>query len=202
MTDDPRAALDFPATRRNREPILDIVRTFLPATGRVLEIGAGSGQHAAFLAAAFPGLEWLASDPEAAHLASIRAWAAIEGADNVAALGIDATRPDDWPAGAFDAILAINVIHISPWPVAEAILDGAAQHLAGGGYLYLYGPFRVGGRHTAASNERFDAALRAQDPAWGVRDLDDVTAAAAERGLDLAATHEMPANNLSVVFRR
>lgn len=189
MSSDPSRALDFPATRRNREPILDIVRTFLPATGRVLEIGAGSGQHAAFLAASFPRLEWLASDPEAAHLASIRAWAESEGADNVTALPLDATRLGDWPQGPLDAVLAINVIHISPWGVAEAILDGAARHLAAGGHLYLYGPFQVGGRHTARSNERFDASLRAQDPTWGVRDL------------DLAATHEMPANNLSVVFR-
>lgn len=195
-------ALDFPAARRNREPILEVLRDVLPATGRVLEIGAGSGQHAVHVAAAFPGLAWLATDPEDAHVASIRAWAEDAGTPNVEAAALDATDADAWPAGPFDAVVAINVIHISPWQVAESLLTHAAGRLVPGGHLYLYGPFMVGGRHTAESNARFDASLKAQDPRWGVRNLDDVALAARERGLQLAKTVRMPANNLSVLFRR
>jgi SAM-dependent methyltransferase len=191
-----------PAAARNRVPIRDVLARVLPARGLVLEIASGTGEHAAFLAAAFPALDWQPSDPDAANRASIAAWRAQAGAANLRApLDIDASAPD-WGLAAADAVLCINMIHIAPWSAAEGLVRGAARLLPPGGLLYLYGPFMEGGRHTAESNAAFDADLRARNPAWGVRDADDVAALAARHGLALAETVVMPANNRSLVFRR
>ena len=197
----PPPALHFPATRRNREPIRAVLEGILPASGTVLEIASGSGEHVAYLAQHFKQLTWQPSDRDAALLASIAAHAAAGGAANIEPpLLLDvADRP--WPVDAADAVIAINMIHIAPWQACLDLLAGAAPLLPQGAPLFLYGPFRRGGRHTAPSNGAFDRSLRSQDPAWGVRDLDDVAAAAAE-GFRLDRAIDMPANNLGVVFRR
>lgn len=191
-----------PATLRNREPILAVLRRVLPPAGTVLEVASGSGEHAVFFAAALPALTFQPSDPDPANRASIRAWTAALGLQNVCEpLEIDATAAD-WPVARADAVLAINMIHIAPWAAAEGLFAGAARVLAAGAPLYLYGPFRRGGAHTADSNAAFDAGLRAENPAWGVRDLEDVSDLAGRNGFHLDAVIEMPANNLSVVWRR
>jgi SAM-dependent methyltransferase len=189
------------ATERNRAPILEVLRGVLPPTGLVLEIASGTGQHVAFFAPAFPALRWQPSDASAKHLESIEAWRAAAGAGNIApAVALDVER-EPWPVTRADAILNINMIHIAPWSAAEALFRGAARTLSPGGLLYLYGPFKRGGRHTSDGNERFDARLRGDDPRWGVRDLDDVAALAATVGFGAPAVTDMPANNFSVVFR-
>jgi SAM-dependent methyltransferase len=190
------------ATDRNREPILEVLRRVLPPTGLVLEIASGTGQHVAFFAGALPALRWQPSDPSSAHLESIRAWASASGAENIAApLALDVeTQP--WPVANADAILNINMIHIAPWSATEALFRGAARLLSARGVLFLYGPFKRDGQHTAQSNERFDERLRGEDPRWGVRDLADVQAVAAAAGFQPPEIISMPANNLSVVFRR
>jgi SAM-dependent methyltransferase len=199
MTDARRFA---PATARNREPILAVLRRVLPASGTVLEIASGTGEHAAHFAPYFPALTWQPSDADADNLASIAAWAAASGAANIRPpILLDVTAPD-WGVEGVAAILAVNMIHIAPWAAAEALMAGAGRRLRPGAPLYLYGPYKRGGRHTAPSNAAFDADLRRRDPAWGVRDLDDVIRLAAKNGLDLAEIVEMPANNLSVIFRR
>lgn len=191
-----------PATARNREPILAVLRRVLPARGLVLEIASGTGEHAAFFAASLPGIEWQPSDADPAALDSIAAHRDAAGLANLRTpLVLDVTQAS-WPVDRADAIVCINMIHISPWRVTEALLDGAARVLGAGGVLYLYGPYRVGGRHTAPSNAAFDADLRARNPAWGVRDVEAVAAEAAARGIDLVETVAMPAQNLSVVLRR
>lgn len=189
-----------PAAARNREPILDVLRAHLPASGTALEIASGSGEHAVAFAAAFPKLVWQPSDPDPANRASIAAWIAAEGTPNLLPpIDLDATA-DIWPLATADAVVCINMIHIAPWAACLGLLRGAARLLAPGGLLYLYGPFKRDGMHTAPSNEAFDESLRARDPAWGVRDLGEVCQAA--EGFALAATVAMPANNLSVLFRR
>jgi SAM-dependent methyltransferase len=198
----PSGGLHAAATDRNRGPILDVLRTVLPPSGLVLEIASGTGEHAAFFAPHFPALRWQPSDPSAAHLESIRAWSTASGAPNLAPpLFLDVER-EPWPVAHADAILNINMIHIAPWSAAEALFRGAARTLPAGGVLYLYGPFKRGGQHTAESNQRFDERLRGEDPRWGVRDLDEVTALANSVGFDGPAITQMPANNLSLVFRR
>jgi len=192
--------LDAPATARNREPILTVLRRVLPPAGVVLEIASGTGQHAAFFAAALPGVEWQPSDPDPAHRASVAAWTA-EVPNVRAPLDLDATR-HLWPLARADAVLCVNMIHIAPWQACLGLLEGAAGVLPAGAPLVLYGPYRRGGAHTAPSNAAFDADLRARNPAWGVRDLEAVQAAAADAGFALAEVVEMPANNLTVVFRR
>lgn len=197
MTDPRRHA---PATLRNRAPILEVLRTVLPERGTVLEVASGTGEHAAFLSAALPHLVWQPSDPDPANRASIVAWTA--GAASVRPpLDLDAMA-DPWPVEAADAMVCINMIHIAPWSACLGLMRGAARLLPPGGPLCLYGPYRRGGVHTAPGNEAFDAGLRAQDPAWGVRDLEAVTEAAAAAGLHPDRVVEMPANNLTVVFRR
>jgi cyclopropane fatty-acyl-phospholipid synthase-like methyltransferase len=196
------ARLSSPSTARNREPILAVLRRVLPAEGRVLEIASGSGEHAVFVARAMPGLTWQTSDPDAASRDSIAAWIAEEGLANVLPpMAID-VRGEDWGiAGPFDAIVAINMIHIAPWEATLGLFAGAARRLAtGGGVLYLYGPYTRGGAHTAPSNEAFDGWLKARDPAFGVRDLEAVVRAGERNGLALRETIAMPANNLSLVF--
>ena len=193
--------LDFPATRRNGQAIFDVLQRVLPEQGRVLEIGSGSGQHITAFAAALPHLEWQASDPDPRHRASVDAWAEFAGLDQPPALDLDVTA-HPWPVDRADVVLSANMIHIAPWAACLGLLTGAGDILSEGGLLYLYGPFMIDGRHTADSNARFDGSLRAQDPAWGVRDLDDVSAEAAKHGLRLIEQIEMPANNLSVIFRK
>ncbi|WP_109121940.1 DUF938 domain-containing protein [Azospirillum sp. TSO22-1] len=190
--------LDAPATGRNRDPILAVLRRVLPARGTVLEVAGGTGQHAAHFAEALPDLVWQPTDPDPAHRASIAAW--TEGLPNVRPpLALDATRRP-WPVERADAVLCINMIHIAPWAACLGLLAGAAEILASGAPLVLYGPYRRGGAHTAPSNAAFDANLRARNPEWGVRDLEAVAHAAA--GFVLDEVVEMPANNLTVVFRR
>ena len=190
-----------PASERNREPILAVLRGALPGRGTVLEIASGSGQHAVYFARAMPTLAWQPSDPSPEARASIAAWARAEGLDNVRPpVDLDVTRTP-WPVAAADAIVNINMIHISPWEACEALLRGAAHILPLGALLVMYGPYKRGGEHTAESNAAFDASLRSRNPAWGVRDLDDVEKAAAAHGLELEQVVPMPANNLTVIYR-
>ncbi|MDY7117292.1 DUF938 domain-containing protein [Halomonas sp. SSL-5] len=200
MTDSRRYS---PAAARNRQPILEALRAALPERARVLELASGSGEHAVHCAAAMPGWMWQPSDPTPEALASIAAWREQAGLANLAEpLRLDATAVDSWPAGPFEAIVAINLMHIAPWAVSEALMARAGERLVRGGVLYLYGPYRRGGEHTSASNAAFDADLRRRDPRWGVRDLEQVVAEAEHHGLRLEGTVEMPANNLSVLFVR
>ncbi|MCW5889019.1 MAG: DUF938 domain-containing protein [bacterium] len=198
---DPSACRHAPATTRNRDPLLAVLRRLLPPAGTVVEIASGTGEHAAWFAAALPGLVWQPSDPDPEARASVAAW--CDGLANVRPpLALDARAPDTWPVAAADALLCVNMIHIAPWAACEGLVAGAGRLLPAGAPLVLYGPYRVGGAHTAPSNAAFDADLRARNPAWGVRDLDDVVAAAAPHGLRLEETVAMPANNLTVVLRR
>ncbi len=197
---DPR--LYHPHVARNREPILDVLRRALPARGLVLEVASGSGEHAAFFANGLPSVSWQPSDMDAKALASVAAFQANSGAPNLLApLRLDVTAAQ-WPIERADAIVNCNMIHISPWAACEGLIAGAERILPVGGILYLYGPYRIDGRHTAPSNEEFDANLRGRNAAWGIRDLGDVTALATRHGLTLVETVQMPANNLSVIFRR
>lgn len=193
---------EAPAAARNRQPILDVLRTRLPASGLVLEVASGSGEHALFFAEALPGLVFQPTDPDPEARASIDAWVADSGLANLRpALALDAAAPA-WPVPAAEAVLCCNMIHISPWASAVGLLSGAARILPPGGLLYLYGPYRRNGRHTAPSNAAFDEDLRRRNPAWGVRDLEAVAALAADSGFGTPEVVEMPANNLSVLFRR
>jgi SAM-dependent methyltransferase len=197
---DPR--LYRPHVARNRDPILDVLRRVLPRQGLVLEVASGSGEHAAYFAKSLPAVLWQPSDPDPQSLASIAAHRAAADAPNLLApVRLDAMS-EPWPVEHADALVCINMIHISPWAVSEALMAGARRVLRSGGVVYLYGPYRIEGRHTAPSNQDFDTWLRAQDPAWGVRDLTDVVDLAARNGLVLTETVPMPANNLSVVFQR
>jgi SAM-dependent methyltransferase len=194
--------LRYPATARNRDPILAVLRDVLPEAGDVLEVASGSGEHVVHFARALPGLRFQPTDIDPDALTSIEAWRVHEGLPNVMPpVELDVTTPN-WPASHADAILCCNMLHISPWAATLGLLDGAARTLPAGGLLVLYGPYRIDGHHTAESNAAFDASLRARDPAWGVRDLRDVEAQARLRGLALEKTVPMPANNLTAVFRR
>jgi SAM-dependent methyltransferase len=198
----PHGGLHAAATARNREPILEVLRRVLPASGLVLEIASGTGEHAAFFASALPSLRWQPSDVSAAHLDSIRAWGAASGAGNLApAIELDVER-QPWPVAHADAVVNINMIHIAPWSATAALFAGAAQILGPGGVVFVYGPFKRDGRHTAESNQRFDERLRAEDARWGVRDVTDVEQVAAAAGFRLAEVVAMPANNLSLVLLR
>ena len=191
-----------PATERNRSPILEVLSRVLPHEGLVLEIASGTGEHAGFFAKNLPRIRWQPSDVGASAVASIAAWRAESGAENLLApLQIDVTE-DAWGVPSADAVVCINMIHIAPWAACEGLLRGASRILPPRGVLYLYGPFRFDGAFLAPSNEVFDASLRARDPSWGVRDLGDVTALASRFGLTREEVAPMPANNHSVVFRR
>ncbi len=192
-----------PAVARNRDPILEILRQVLPAEGPVLEVGSGTGEHAVHFAPHFPKSSWQPSDPNFDSRESIAAWIESTGAKNIRApLDLD-VRDSAWPVDdRLAAVVSINMIHISPWASCLGLLAGAGRLLAEDGVLFLYGPFRIDGAHTAPSNVAFDDSLRMRDPEWGVRDLGDVADAAAVHGLALRERFEMPANNLSVVFRR
>ncbi|MBD3762505.1 DUF938 domain-containing protein [Rhizorhabdus sp.] len=191
-----------PATERNREPIAAILRDVLPASGTVLEVASGTGEHAIHFARGFPALTWQPSDPDPAALASIRAWAEAARLPNLRPpLLLDASTPE-WPVDHADAMLCINMVHISPWEATVGLLTNAAKLLPVGGPLILYGPYIQQGVETAPSNLAFDESLRARDSRWGLRPLEEVVALAQSLGLDLEAVHSMPANNLAVVLRR
>jgi SAM-dependent methyltransferase len=200
MTGDAR--LYAPAAGRNRQPILDVLEPHLPAHGLVLEVASGTGEHVVHFAQACPGVTFQPSDPNPAHRASIDAWRAALGLANIRpAIALDVAA-ESWPVEAADVLVCINMIHIAPWTAAEGLLRGAGRVLPPGGLLYLYGPYKRGGQDTAPSNAAFDAGLRAQNPAWGVRDLEAVAALAAAQGFGEPIVVGMPANNLSLLFRK
>jgi SAM-dependent methyltransferase len=202
MTEDARQFA--PAVARNRAPIWAVLQHHLPARGLILEVASGSGEHAVYFArAAGPQITWQPSDPAPAARASIDAWAAASGLANIRpALALDTTAPV-WPIASADVVLCCNMIHIVPWQAAVGLVQGAARVLACGGLLFLYGPFKRDGRHTAPSNEAFDRDfLRARNSAWGVRDLEAVSELAEAAGFAPPLIEEMPANNLSVLFRK
>jgi SAM-dependent methyltransferase len=189
------------AAERNKGPILAVLRDALPPHGEVLEVASGTGQHVAHFAAALPGLRWRPSDPDRAMHGSIRAW--TEGLFNVRPpLALDVARAGWEKGGSADVVLAINMIHIAPWEAALGLLRGAGALLRAGGLLYLYGPFSEAGLHVAVSNAAFDQSLRARNPLWGVRDLEQVTEAAREQGFQVDKVAPMPANNRSVLLRK
>lgn len=200
--EDPSERRLAPAAERNRDAILAVLHRVLPPTGLVLEIASGTGQHAVHFAAALPGLTWQPSDPDAGARASIAAWTAHAGLRNVCApLALDVMQAP-WPVRRADAVVCINMIHIAPWAAAQALIEGAGQVLGEGGVLYLYGPYRRHGDHTAPSNAAFDAQLRASDPAWGVRDMEAVVALGEAAGFRCDEPMPMPANNFSLILRR
>lgn len=199
----PAAARISPSTARNREPILEVLRSRLPTSGVVLEIAAGTGEHAAWFAAALPGLEWRPTDPDSEALASIAAWRNYAGLANLAApIRLDASDPDSWPAGPVDVVVNINMIHISPWTATQGLMKGAAHILAPGGLLFLYGPYVEADVPTAPGNIAFDQSLRVRNPEWGLRSLDTVKDLAASHGLTLTERIAMPTNNLCLLFRK
>ena len=191
-----------PAALRNREPIAEVLAEWLPTRGTVLEIASGTGEHAAYFAQRFPDLDWQPSDLHSDALASIAAWRDGVGLPNLCApLALDAAS-NEWPVERADAILSINMVHISPWAAALGLLEGAARILRAGSPLILYGPWLKNDVPTAASNLDFDADLRRRDPDWGLRRVEDFAAAAEDRGLSLETTRAMLANNLMLLLRR
>jgi hypothetical protein len=197
---DPRRA--SPHVARNTRPIIDVLRGILPDEGLVLEVASGSGEHALAFARAFPHLLWQPTDADPVSLRSVDAWRTAEGVPNLLApVHLDATA-DRWPLKDVQAILCINMVHISPWAATQGLLAGAARLLASGQALYLYGAYRQQDVETTPSNEAFDQSLKARNAEWGLRNLEDVVAEAGRHGLELDSVVPMPANNLSVVFRR
>ena len=191
-----------PAALRNREPIAEVLRDWLPATGLVLEIASGTGEHAVHFAREFPNLDWQPSDIHPDALGSIRAWRAHSKLANVREpLVIDASAPD-WPIDRADAVLSINMVHISPWASALGLIAGASRLLPEGGPLILYGPWLKDDVVTVPSNVAFDTDLRHRDPEWGLRKVEDFAAAASEKGLDLEEVRAMPANNMMLLLRK
>jgi SAM-dependent methyltransferase len=192
-----------PSTAHNRDPILEVLRVRLPPCGVVLEIAAGAGEHAVYNAAALPSIQWQPTDPAPEALASIAAWRDQAGLRNLLPpLWLDATDPDQWPVGHADAIVNINMIHISPWAATQGLTRGAGRILPAGGVLVLYGPYIEPNLTTVPSNLAFDLSLKARNPAWGLRRLDNVTALAAQHGMELSERIAMPANNLALIFRK
>jgi len=203
-TPDPH--LNYPATERNREVILDVLKDILPDHGTVLEIASGSGQHITYFAEQIPHLHWQPSDPETEARTSIDAWRKTLNVEPQVepAMDIDASK-DIWSLAhikELTAILSINMIHISPWAACQGLLRNANRALPAGGVLYLYGPFKVGGVHVAQSNAEFDLSLQSRNSEWGVRNLDDVAEEALKQNFQLMKTVRMPANNFSVIFHR
>lgn len=199
------ARLYSPSAARNRDPIGEVFLKYMPETGTIVEVGSGTGEHVAHLAAKAPGLLFRPGDPDAASRASIAAWTAFHGLTNVAPPHDFDVATANWHT-AFEpceGVLSINMIHIAPFDAAKGLFAGAGRLLKSGGRLFLYGPFSRNGVHAAPSNEAFDASLKSRDPAWGVRDLDrNIIPLAKAAGLSLIAIEEMPANNLSVVFKK
>lgn len=193
-----------PATIRNRAPIADVLAREFPASGRVLEIAAGTGEHAVFFAEAFPALAWQPTDPSAEALASIAAYQADYAGDNLAApLLLDAATPETWLVAEAAALVCINMVHISPWEATLGLFRGAARLLGStGGPLILYGPYIEYGVDTAPSNLDFDASLKARDPAWGLREAESLDALALANGMGRTARYALPANNIMLVYRK
>ncbi len=191
-----------PSAERNREPILAVLREVLPSRGTVLEVASGTGQHGAFFARALPHLVWQPTDVEPSALESIEAWRAEEELPNLRAPKVLDVRAPGWPVEAADALVSINMVHISPWEACQGLLRGASRVLPSGGPLVLYGPYFIEGRPTAPSNLAFDASLRERNPTWGVRELGAVTEEARAHGLELERVVDMPSNNYTVVFRK
>jgi SAM-dependent methyltransferase len=195
-------ALASPSVVRNRDPILAVLRRVLPPGGTVLEIASGTGEHAVYFATALPHLTWQPSDQDEQALRSIAAHRVNSGLPNLLEpLSLDAAAPD-WPVEQTDAVVAINMVHISPWRATQGLMARAGRVLPDGGVLYLYGAYKVNGIHTSASNEAFDADLRRRNSEWGIRDLEAVAELARGHGLTLVERIPMPANNFSIVFRR
>lgn len=201
MTSDLR--LYAPAVSRNREPILKVLQSHLPIQGLILEIASGSGEHVSYFAQnSSPDLVFQPSDPDDSARGSIDSWTKALDLPNIRpALMLDCLSPE-WPIQSADAVICINMVHISPWEATHGLMRGAEQILPAQGLLYLYGPFRVGGGHTAPSNQSFDEGLRQRNPAWGVRDLEAVERVASDYGFGALIVEQMPANNLSLIFRR
>jgi hypothetical protein len=196
-----------PATERNRQPILEVLLNILPPSGTILEIASGTGEHAIFFAPHLSPRLWIPSEPDPMLRNSIRAWCEVCPCENIyPPLNLNVTdevwciETENYPS--IDAIVNINMIHIAPWAACLGLMAGAERLLPQKGILYLYGPFKVGGKHTAASNVAFDQMLQSQNPQWGIRDLDEVVAVAQKHQLTLIETIPMPANNLSVIFQR
>ena len=191
-----------PAALRNRETIAAVLADWLPESGLVLEIASGTGEHSTFFAERFPSLDWQPTDVHPDALRSISAWQSVAKLPNLRQpLELDAASPD-WPIAEADAILSINMVHISPWTSATGLLEGAQRLLPAGGSLILYGPWLSDRIETARSNLDFDADLRRRDPAWGLRKVEDFAAEAALRGFQLTDERTMPANNLMLLFRK
>ena len=206
MNENTDARLDYPATGRNQEVILDVLKEALPNLGTVLEVASGSGQHITYFAHQIPQLKWQPSDTDAAARASIDAWRNEMGVTDAVhnPIYLDASV-DIWSLGHIkdlNAIMSINMIHISAWEACLGLLRNASRVLPAGGVLYLYGPFKVGGVHIAPSNAEFDLSLQSQNSAWGVRNLDDVAEEALKQNFQLMKTIRMPANNFSVIFHK
>jgi SAM-dependent methyltransferase len=191
-----------PAALRNREPIADVLADWLPASGLVLEVASGTGEHSVHFAGRFPDLDWQPSDTHAQALASIRAWRKQSELANLRdPIELDASAPD-WPMDRADAVLNINMVHITPWSAAIGLLTGAQRLLAPGAPLILYGPWFSDRIETAPSNLAFDSDLKARDPEWGLRRVEDFAAEAQSRGFEFVAQRPMPANNLMLLFRK
>jgi SAM-dependent methyltransferase len=191
-----------PSAERTKAPIATVLKEALPEHGLVLEIGSGTGQHIVHFAKEMPYLRWQPSERDEDCLRSIRAWQSFEAADNLHEPIFLDVGDQPWPLTSASAVVSLNMIHIAPWTAAEALIGGARTVLQPGGLLFLYGPFRCAGQHTAPGNEAFDRQLRSTNPEWGVRDLDDVAALASRHDFAAPDVHEMPANNLSIIFRR
>jgi hypothetical protein len=191
-----------PSAERNKEPIAEVLDGLLPNAGEVLEVSSGTGQHIVHFARRMPRLVWQPTERDAECLRSIAAWREAETLPNVRAPLLLDVHDDVWPVTHTDAAICLNMIHITPWSATETLLRGAGKTLRSGGLLFLYGPFRSQGAHTVESNAEFDRQLRARDPQWGVRNLEDVATLAASERFELGGIHQLPANNLGVVFRK
>ena len=199
----PAGALSSPAAQRNAAFILDVLRTHLPARGRVLEIAAGSGDHALAFASALSGLDWTPSDPSPQARDSLSAWRQAGPSNLRPPLSVDAADPATWPQDRFDVVYCANMTHISPWSATEGLMDLAGRVLRRpGGLLVFYGPYREAEIPLAASNAAFDESLKARNPAWGLRERETIEALARSHGLAATRRVQMPANNLTLLFRR
>lgn len=197
------AGLTSEASARNFGPILHLLKERLPRPGLVLEVASGAGEHAMWMAEAMPDITWQPTDPSAVARESIDAWRLTKALPNLnAPMPLDAAMPGTWLFGKADAVVCINMAHIAPFDATLGLMEGSGQVLSPGGMLFVYGPFSVGGKHTAPSNEAFDADLKTRNREWGIRDVGQMKAAGFKHGLELTEVIQMPANNLSLVFRK